>query len=410
MRARLPLAILAFAACTPLAAAQTWPGSYALAGAYDDGRPTEVRLTVVRSAAGVLEVARQATVDGADVSWTSARTFRSSGGRVLGAVFRVVQPGGLVGGLEGSAPPPENTFVAYYSRRDGDLRETVLNLTRRGQERWRQIRSRGPGDFVEASLLQALAEEFVRANAGPDEAHPLPPVDSGEEGLRATLLSGGAAAKLAALAAAQNGDLTDFEPAREALIVVRTSEDESDLHLARIDRRSGSARYASELVTVDTPYELTADEFAALVAPTSEVDFEDHYALNDWFERQGEALEIGNRRDPRRKDSALREAALAFVARHPLATLPALGQAPRVFFAVGSVAEALARAAGLSLDARREVLIVASPETDDLLLGRLDVPTGEPRVAAGWEARVASDRGSLDLMTRGATEVSRFLQ
>jgi hypothetical protein len=203
-------------------------------------------------------------------------------------VGRLAPEVGLAGALEGDPAPPLRVRLRVRGRD-----ELAGTIGRPGASRELTLRRAGPDAARLALLARARAFVLAAAQTEEHEDRPLPPLDSGNDGLHAYLVEGQGAERLLALARAWfPHDLAvraaaRLDPAREVLLVVRTTDDEEVLHLAVL-ARDGEApgRWVGDGINVvDLSYELDQAALDAIVpglGPIDEVGLTDLLAACGW--------------------------------------------------------------------------------------------------------------------------------
>ena len=150
---------------------------------------------------------------------------------------------------------------------------------------------------VDAALIDA-ARSYVMANAGDGDQKAFPSVDSGEDGLHAYVLVGAGAERLVAFTKAWFDEDTDVEtyrhdPAREAIVAVRTTFDEEGLFVVVLNRATGAGRVlGDELGVVDTSYTLDQATLDRIVPGMGDIEDVDHMDLIDKLVDGGVELDM----------------------------------------------------------------------------------------------------------------------
>ncbi len=131
------------------------------------------------------------------------------------------------------------------------------------------------GRKAPATADHAKAAAWISANAGgdwkPSPGKLFPGIDDGEQGLDARAASPAGGKLVAALAAAWFNKPVAYDPARQLMLTVTTSQDEPVVYVAIFDKASGQGRLIGAIEIVDLSYNLKQAQFHALFPDLGEV-------------------------------------------------------------------------------------------------------------------------------------------
>jgi hypothetical protein len=241
----------------------------------DSGRTFSPEAELERATGGV-----RLTLDGRAVRLTRVGNLLT--GRLPASL-------GLAGAIGGGGTT--STTVRLWIRSADELGGTLRSSTERTSIRLRRVRPAS-----EDLIQKARAYVFANAGDGPDSVFPA--VDSGEEGLRAYVLEGAAAERLVAFTKAwfpTRPAVRSFrlDPARQAIVAVRTTFDEEGLFCAVLDRATGAGRVLGlELGVVDLSYTLDQAALDRLVPGMGDIEDVDHMDLIDRLVAGGTEVDL----------------------------------------------------------------------------------------------------------------------
>ncbi|MDB5096646.1 MAG: hypothetical protein JWM80_1067 [Cyanobacteria bacterium RYN_339] len=145
---------------------------------------------------------------------------------------------------------------------------------------------RAAGKSVEPAVATA-AEKWIKANAGgewePSKGKLFPGVNDGEQGLEPYAWGGTAGTRVAEFADAwfkaayRKPPVFSYDPAKNVMLAVQTTQDEPVLYMAVFDKATGKGQFLDTIGIVDLSTTLKQpafDKFFPGLGPVGDVDYE----------------------------------------------------------------------------------------------------------------------------------------